>query len=46
LQPTRKGDPDAPLTDADLNDKFLELASPVLGVEPAKRRLEELWATG
>jgi 2-methylcitrate dehydratase PrpD len=45
LQPTRKGDPDAPLTDADLNDKFLELASPVLGAEAAKRRLQELWAT-
>jgi 2-methylcitrate dehydratase PrpD len=45
LQPTRKGDPDAPLTDADLNDKFLELASPVLGAAQAKRRLDELWAT-
>jgi 2-methylcitrate dehydratase PrpD len=45
LQPTRKGDPDAPLTDADLNDKFLELASPVLGADAAKRRLDELWAT-
>jgi 2-methylcitrate dehydratase PrpD len=46
LQPTRKGDPDAPLTDADVNDKFLELASPVLGAEQAKRRLDELWAIG
>jgi 2-methylcitrate dehydratase PrpD len=46
LQPTRKGDPDLPLTDADLNDKFLELASPVLGEAAAKRRLAELWATG
>ena len=45
LQPTRKGDPDAPLTDADLNDKFLELAAPVLGATQAKRRLDELWST-
>ena len=35
VQPTRKGDPDAPLTDADLNDKFLELVAPVLGGEQA-----------
>ena len=45
VQPTRKGDPDLPLTDADLNEKFLELASPVLGDAAAKRRLAELWAT-
>ena len=30
-QPTRKGDPDAPLSDAELAAKFLELASPALG---------------
>ncbi len=29
--PTRKGDPDHPLTDGDLADKFHELAVPVLG---------------
>jgi 2-methylcitrate dehydratase PrpD len=45
LQPTRKGDPDAPLTDVDVNDKFLELAAPVLGEPAAKRLLAELWAT-
>jgi 2-methylcitrate dehydratase PrpD len=43
LQPTRKGDPDAPLSDAELEDKFLELASPVLGVAPAKGLLSRLW---
>ena len=43
LQPTRKGDPDAPLSDAELADKFLELASPVLGAEPAKGLLSRLW---
>ena len=41
--PCRKGDPEAPLTDADLNDKFIELASPVIGAEPARRLLEQLW---
>ena len=45
VQPTRKGDPDLPLTDKDLDDKFLELASPVLGDEAAKKRLAELWST-
>jgi 2-methylcitrate dehydratase PrpD len=45
LQPTRKGDPDLPLTDKDLDDKFLELASPVLGDPQARKRLAELWAT-
>jgi 2-methylcitrate dehydratase PrpD len=30
-QATRKGDPDAPLTDAELSDKFQELAGPILG---------------
>jgi 2-methylcitrate dehydratase PrpD len=41
--PCRKGDPEAPLTDADLNDKFLELASPVIGEAPARGLLEQLW---
>jgi hypothetical protein len=30
-QHTRKGDPDLPLSDAELNAKFTELTSPVLG---------------
>ena len=42
LQPTRKGDPDLPLSDQELNDKFLELAGPVLGAK-AKSTLERLW---
>ena len=41
--PCRKGDPEAPLSDTDLNDKFAELASPVIGAEPARRLLEQLW---
>jgi len=42
LQPTRKGDPDLPLTDEELNHKFLELAGPVLGTK-AEKKLEQLW---
>ena len=42
LQPTRKGDPDMPLSDQELNDKFLELAGPVLGAK-AEKKLEQLW---
>jgi len=43
VQPTRKGDPDAPLTDAELEAKFLELAAPVLGAAGAKDLLSRLW---
>ena len=43
LQPTRKGDPDAPLSDAELEAKYLELAGPVLGETRARDLLEQLW---
>ncbi|WP_423276647.1 MmgE/PrpD family protein [Enterovirga sp. CN4-39] len=43
FQPTRIGDPDAPLSDADLSDKFLELVSPVIGDGPARELLADLW---
>jgi len=43
LQPTRKGDPDMPLSDAELESKYLELASPVLGNERARSLLARLW---
>jgi 2-methylcitrate dehydratase PrpD len=43
LQPTRVGDPDAPLSDAQLEEKFLELAVPVIGEEKAKALLQRLW---
>ena len=42
LQPTRKGDPDMPLSDAELDDKFLELAAPVIGDKAARKRLADL----
>lgn len=41
--PTRKGDPDAPLTDAELSDKFQELVTPVIGAPAAAALLDALW---
>ena len=45
FQPTRKGDPEMPLTDEELNDKFLELAGPVIGEDKARALLAQLWRT-
>jgi 2-methylcitrate dehydratase PrpD len=42
-QPTRIGDPDAPLSDAQLDAKYLELAAPVLGEAKARELLGRLW---
>lgn len=44
LQPTRKGDPEQPLSDAELSDKFMELAAPVVGKARARALLGHLWA--
>ncbi len=44
FQPYRKGDPELPLTDEELNAKFKELADPVLGQVRAERLLEQLWS--
>ena len=43
LQPTRKGDPDLPLNDAELEEKYRELAVPVLGRAAAEELLARLW---
>ena len=43
FQPTRKGDPDAPLSDRELEEKFAELAAPVIGNAPAQAQLKRLW---
>jgi 2-methylcitrate dehydratase PrpD len=43
LQATRKGDPEAPLSDAELDQKYLELATPVLGEKRARELLARLW---
>jgi 2-methylcitrate dehydratase PrpD len=45
FQPYRKGDPELPLTDEELNDKFTELAEPVLGKAAAASLLKQLWDT-
>lgn len=42
-QTTRHGDPDDPLTDAELTDKFFELASPAIGRPAADDLLGKLW---
>jgi 2-methylcitrate dehydratase PrpD len=41
--PTRKGDPDNPLTDAELSDKFMELVGPITGTTAARELLDVLW---
>ena len=43
LQPTRKGDPDQPLSDTELEAKFIELAAPVLGDAAARALIAQLW---
>lgn len=42
-QTTRKGDPDSPLSDSELNEKYLELSAPVIGEVPARALLQILW---
>ncbi len=44
FQPTRKGDPEMPLTDTEVNDKYLELATPVIGEAAARKLLDALWS--
>jgi 2-methylcitrate dehydratase PrpD len=43
FQPTRKGDPDLPFSDAELEGKYLELAVPVIGEREARSLLDKLW---
>ncbi|MEQ9362006.1 MAG: MmgE/PrpD family protein, partial [Rhodospirillales bacterium] len=42
--PTRKGDPDAPLSDMELEDKYRDLASAVLGSDGAESLLAAIWS--
>lgn len=46
FQPYRKGDPEQLLTDAEVDAKFLELATPVLGEVKSQALLAALWACG
>lgn len=41
--PYRKGDPEAPLSDDDLNDKFMELSAPVIGEQRARDLMQRVW---
>lgn len=43
FQANRKGDPEEPLDDADLENKLLEFATPVIGAAPARQLLQDLW---
>ncbi len=42
-QPDRKGDPELPLSDAELDQKFLHLEIPVIGQEKADELRESIW---
>jgi 2-methylcitrate dehydratase PrpD len=42
--PTRKGDPDNPLSDAELEDKFRELTVPVIGEKAAEALRNRVWS--
>ena len=44
FQPFRIGDPESPLTDDQISEKFLELASPVISDRQAKQLLSQLWS--
>lgn len=43
VQPNRKGDPEQPLADVELEDKLIELASPAIGTTAARRLLDRIW---
>jgi 2-methylcitrate dehydratase PrpD len=43
LQPTRVGDPEAPLSDRALEEKYFELVTPVIGEAKAREVLKNLW---
>jgi 2-methylcitrate dehydratase PrpD len=43
VQPDRKGDPELPLSDADLEGKLMELATPVIGEAQARALLARIW---
>ncbi|HEY9278899.1 MAG TPA: MmgE/PrpD family protein [Eoetvoesiella sp.] len=43
FSPYRKGDPEAPLSDTELIDKFNELTVPVIGAERAEQLQQQIW---
>ncbi|HAT36458.1 MAG TPA: 2-methylcitrate dehydratase, partial [Rhodospirillaceae bacterium] len=44
MQQTRKGAPDNPLSDGELEEKYFELVAPELGDAGAKKLLDGIWA--
>jgi 2-methylcitrate dehydratase PrpD len=44
LQPDRKGDPELPLSDADLEGKLVELAAPAIGEAASRALIGRIWA--
>jgi 2-methylcitrate dehydratase PrpD len=44
FSPHRRGDPEAPLGDRELEEKFDELAGPVIGREAAERLRSRVWS--
>ncbi|MDC1427831.1 hypothetical protein N8156_03855 [Rhodospirillaceae bacterium] len=44
FSPTRKGDPDNPLSDAELSNKYTDLVEPVVGKIKAGALLSTLWS--
>ena len=43
VQPHRRGDPELPLSDGELNEKLHELAAPVIGVASAGALRDSIW---
>lgn len=43
FSPCRRGDPESPLSDAELDDKFNELVSPVLGAAATEELRNQIW---
>lgn len=43
FSPCRKGDPEAPLTDLDLDNKFFELVDGIITAEQAKKLRDQIW---
>ena len=41
--PTRKGDPDHPMSDTELSEKYMDLVQIVYGEENTRLLLEEMW---
>ena len=41
--PTRKGDPDHPMSDTELSEKYMDLVQIVFGEENTRLLLEEMW---